>query len=144
VVRRDATRRPRDSRYRGRGHTVSTQTTKRDLEQAVRVINRRAGIVGDVWRRVCAPGCPVDDASVPEPKHHTLACRNVATVGAYYLDGAYGGWALYRVVSESGGVEDVFRCGHRAKRELYLMLEAFLDGWDHRDALAREETTMHP
>lgn len=51
-----------------------------------------------------------------------------ANVGVFYLDGAYGGYDLYRMVNESGGVDDVLRCGHRPKRELYDLMHAYLRG----------------
>ncbi|MBA2312747.1 MAG: hypothetical protein H0V97_08110 [Actinobacteria bacterium] len=51
-----------------------------------------------------------------------------ATVGAYYIDGAYGGVALYRMSNQGGGVSDVFSVGHRTKRDLYEMIRAFIVG----------------
>ena len=54
--------------------------------------------------------------------------KNVSAIGNYHLDGAYGGWALHRIVSDGGGVDDVFRCGHVSKRELYDRMQAFISG----------------
>ena len=51
-----------------------------------------------------------------------------ANVGNYHLDGAYGGWSLYKMVNVAGGVEDVLRCGHVTKRELYNRISALLQG----------------
>lgn len=51
-----------------------------------------------------------------------------ATIGAYTLDGAYGGYSLHRIVNEGGGVTDVFGIGHVPKRELYHAMHAFLRG----------------
>jgi len=87
--------------------------TRRDLDGVCRVLNRRAGFPDgtELWTR--ADG------------------QNRATVGMFYIDGAYGGWALYLTVSEGGGVSDVFRCGHVPARELYGLLRAFLDGWEY-------------
>jgi hypothetical protein len=51
-----------------------------------------------------------------------------ANVGNYHLDGAYGGWALHQMGSESGGIRDVLRSGHVPKRDLYNQMCAFLEG----------------
>ncbi|MEY4427217.1 MAG: hypothetical protein RL535_1515 [Pseudomonadota bacterium] len=56
--------------------------------------------------------------------------RGVANVGNYHLSGAYGGLSLHRMVSQSGGVADIFNCGHVPKRELYQMILAFIAGLD--------------
>ncbi|MHB8742586.1 MAG: hypothetical protein ACYC9L_05610 [Sulfuricaulis sp.] len=58
---------------------------------------------------------------------------NHATIGMYYLDGAYDGFALYRVVTDGGGVSDVFSFGHQSKRELYNAMHAFLRGLEVRE-----------
>ena len=54
----------------------------------------------------------------------------VANIGHYYIDGAYGGVALERMVTDGGGVEAVFSCGHVTKRDLYNRMHAFLDGFE--------------
>jgi hypothetical protein len=84
--------------------------TRRDLDGVCDRINRGAGFDAGtpLWRR--------QDG------------RNIATVGMFYIDGAYGGWALYRMVNEDGGVEDVFNVGHVPARELYGLLHAFIIG----------------
>ena len=51
-----------------------------------------------------------------------------ANIGNYHLDGAYGGYALHRMQSIGGGVQDVFRIGHVSKRELYNAMFAFISG----------------
>ena len=51
-----------------------------------------------------------------------------ANVDAYHLSGAYGGYSLHRTVNESGGISDVFGCGHVPKRELYDRMQSFLRG----------------
>jgi hypothetical protein len=53
-----------------------------------------------------------------------------ANVGVFYIDGAYGGVALYRMATEGGGVSDVFSGGHTTRRDLYNRMRAFLDGID--------------
>src|SRR3990172_10043409 len=57
--------------------------------------------------------------------------RNVAQVGHFYLEGAYGGWALYEIMNEGGGVHDVFSVGHVPRRELYGLMQAFLRGVEY-------------
>ncbi len=85
--------------------------TSKHLEQLCRVLNNRVNGNNDpLWRRV--------------------ASENVATIGAFYIDGAYGGVALYRIVTDGGGVTDIFRSGHMPKRDLYARMTALLDGID--------------
>lgn len=54
--------------------------------------------------------------------------RYVAQIGNYHLSHAYGGVSLHRMHNEGGSIEDVFGCGHVAKRELYNRLYAFMAG----------------
>lgn len=54
--------------------------------------------------------------------------RNNATIGMFYIDGAYGGVALYCMVTNGGGVSDVFNRGHMTKRELYDAMQAYIRG----------------
>jgi hypothetical protein len=51
-----------------------------------------------------------------------------ANVGNYHISGAYGGYCLHRMVSESGGVRDVFNCGHTTARELAGLMSAYMAG----------------
>lgn len=53
--------------------------------------------------------------------------RNVPQVGNYHLDGAYGGYALSRML-DGGGCSDVFRCGHVTKRDLSNRISAMIAG----------------
>jgi hypothetical protein len=55
-----------------------------------------------------------------------------ANIGNYHLSFAYGGVSLHRMMSDGGGVEDVFRCGHIPKRELLNRMHAFIDGLERR------------
>lgn len=54
--------------------------------------------------------------------------KYVANIGNYHLDGAYGGYALRRMVNEDGGISDVLRVGYATKRELYNAMHAFIAG----------------
>jgi hypothetical protein len=51
-----------------------------------------------------------------------------ANVGNYHLSMAYGGYALHRMVNESGGAADVFNRGHISARELSNLLHGFIAG----------------
>lgn len=61
-----------------------------------------------------------------------------STIGAYYLDGAYGGYALYRWVNHSGAVEDVFQKGHVSKDLLENLLRAYIKGLEDSQKKERE------
>lgn len=50
------------------------------------------------------------------------------TVGSYWLSFAYGGVSLHQLANTSGGVHDVFSCGHVPKRELFYRLDAYIAG----------------
>lgn len=50
-----------------------------------------------------------------------------STVGAFTLDGAYGGWQLQQYVNEQGGVAVISKGGYVSKRELYNQLGAILE-----------------
>ena len=50
-----------------------------------------------------------------------------STIGAYTLDGAYGGWQLQQYCNESGGVSVVSRGGYVSKRELYDQICAIME-----------------
>ncbi len=90
---------------------MSDRVTISDLEAICRRINRTVNGTDEapVWTR--------DEDGT-----------NRATIGVFYLDGAYGGYALYRIMSEHGGVTDVLNTGHCPKRELQARMFSFLEG----------------
>ena len=49
-------------------------------------------------------------------------------IGNHYLSMQNGGYALYRIVNEGGGINDIFSRGHGTKRELYGMICAYTSG----------------
>jgi hypothetical protein len=49
-------------------------------------------------------------------------------VGNYHISQAYGGYSLYRMANEAGGVSDVFYSGHVPARDLYNQMQAFIRG----------------
>lgn len=54
----------------------------------------------------------------------------VANVGNHHLSGAYGGWCVHRMVSETGGVSTPIVHGHVPARHLYDLLGAYLRGYE--------------
>ena len=53
-------------------------------------------------------------------------------VGNFHIDSAYGGVALYRMDNESGGCEDVLKCGHTTKGNLAELMHAFIRGLEFK------------
>jgi hypothetical protein len=56
-----------------------------------------------------------------------------AQPGCWHLSGAYGGFALHRMVNASGGVSDPFG-HHMPARELYNRIHAMLIGLEMKGA----------
>ena len=87
------------------------RTSRKCLEAIVSAINESAGVENTEWRTIKEYG----------------VSRNVAPVGAYTLDHAYGGYSLHRYVNEGGAVEAVI--DHRVGAgEMEGLLRAFLAG----------------
>jgi hypothetical protein len=82
---------------------------QRDLEPAVARLNRLTS----------SPLTPYTRAANGEFR---------ANIGNYYLDQAYGGVCLQRMVNGGGGCSDVLMSGHIPKRELYQRLHAYIRG----------------
>ena len=87
------------------------RTSRKCIEAIVSRINEATRVEITEWRTIQEHGSP----------------RNVAPVGAYTLDCAYGGYSLHRYVSEGGAVEAVidYRVG---AGEMERLLRAFLAG----------------
>lgn len=83
-----------------------SRITKSDLERLVQVINMETG-------------------SPLEPYTRNQDGKLVANIGNYHLSGAYGGWSLHRMVTDTGGVESTLNCGHIPKRALFERMAAF-------------------
>ena len=92
------------------------RVTIADLEAVCRRINRTVNGTDET------PVWTMDDTCRKSP---------VANIGVFYLDGAYGGYALYRIMSEGGGVTDVLGTGHTTKRGLQARMFSFLEGIDY-------------
>jgi len=85
------------------------RTTNKHLENLVDLINSTTSSPENPWKR--------DSAD-----------KLQGQVGNFHLSRAYGGFSLHRMVNESGGIRDVFSCGHVTKRELYQRMDALLRG----------------
>ena len=87
------------------------RTSRKCLESLVATINGITGVNVTEWRTI---------------QEHGIS-RNVAPVGAYTLDHAYGGYSLHRYVNEGGAVDAVIdtRC---SAGEMEGLLRAFLKG----------------
>lgn len=85
---------------------------------------------------------------VGAPEHAWIGEK--AQVGHYYISGAYGGYALHKIINEAGGAEDVFGIGHMPARQLYNMMRAYKQGiWEGKQLerlewKRREEETSTP
>ena len=64
----------------------------------------------------------------PAEPYRTVNGKAVANVGNYHISGAYGGYCLHRMCNESGGVSDVFDCGHIPARQLAALMSAYTAG----------------
>ena len=82
-----------------------SRITDKDLQAVVDRINRTTG----------SPAAYRDADG-------TIACRH------FSISHAYGGVSLHRTSNTSGGVADVFGCGHITKRDLYERMHAYLRG----------------
>ena len=94
---------------------MTIRITNKDLAAVLSRINRETN-------------SPLSPYTLTDGKH-------TANIGNYHLSGAYGGVSLHRMVNESGGISDVFGCGHVTKRELYTQMHAFLRGLNAVKAL---------
>lgn len=101
---------------------MAERVTQRDLEAVCARVNRTFGESEAAYRR--------DDGG-----------QWTAVVGSFTLDGAYGGWALYRITSEGGGCFDVLGIGHVPRRELRDAIFAFLRGVELWEDHEREAVT---
>lgn len=87
---------------------MSTRITRAFLEAKAATINSMRG--------------------APAEPYRTVNGKAVANVGNYHISGAYGGYCLHRMCNESGGVFDVFSCGHVPARELAALMSAYTAG----------------
>lgn len=69
--------------------------------------------------------------------------KHIAQIGNYHISQAYGGYCLHRMTNESGGVTDVFSCGHIPARELFERMHAFMRGMELGRELAQAKGAGH-
>ena len=81
--------------------------TKKDLDSKVELLNNMTGN--------------------PTKAYAQEKGKLLAQVGSYVLDGAYGGWGLGQICSEGGGQRTIIG-GHRPKKELFDMIDIFMEG----------------
>mgnify|MGYP005857440173 CR=1 FL=1 len=93
--------------------------TEQIINAQIDRLNRLAGQPPAPYKRV---------SGLPATKANPTGTTTEPCPGNYHLDHAYGGVCLHQM-APSGGVEDVFRCGHVPKRELYERISAFIDGY---------------
>jgi len=65
--------------------------------------------------------------------------NNRATVGMYYISGAYGGVELDRIIRPGGATQCPLGLGHRPKRELWEQMRAYIAGIE--EERARHQST---
>jgi hypothetical protein len=66
----------------------------------------------------------------PVEQYSTVNGKLLANIGNYHLSGAYGGYALHRMVNVGGGIIDISNSGHVSKRALYDLLHMYLAGYE--------------
>jgi hypothetical protein len=88
---------------------MKQQVTQAQLQSVVDRINRITG-------------------SPAEPYTKNAEGKHIANIGNYYLDGAYGGYSLHRMVNAGAGANDILSCGYVPKRELLSLMFAYIQG----------------
>jgi len=71
----------------------------------------------------------------PSSPYTTINGKLKSNINNYHLAGAYGGVNVHRMAA-TGGVYTPFGCGYVTKKELYIRLTSFIDGYE----LAKEST----
>ncbi len=64
----------------------------------------------------------------PMSPYSTIDGRSVANIGNFHLSYAYGGVCLHRMANEDGGVRTPIISYHTTKRDLFDLINAFMDG----------------
>ena len=89
---------------------MSNRITKSNLNGAIELLNRVTNSPAEAYVKV--------------------GDKYTAQLGNFHLSCAYGGYSLHRMVSESGGVSDIFSRGHMPARELYELIHAYRRGFE--------------
>ena len=56
--------------------------------------------------------------------------QGAINIGHYHISGSYGGYCLHQTMNDSGGINDVFNCGHVPARDLIQLMSAFIIGYE--------------
>jgi hypothetical protein len=64
----------------------------------------------------------------PKEPYSLIDGKTVANVGNFHLSHAYGGVCLHRMANDGGGVRTPIISYHTTKRELYGLINAWMDG----------------
>jgi hypothetical protein len=64
----------------------------------------------------------------PLEPSRTVDGKYCANIGNYHISCAYGGYSLHRMVTDGGGADDVFDCGHITARQLAALMSAYTAG----------------
>lgn len=96
---------------------MTTRTTQKDLDCLVNHLNRITGNNPKAWQ--------------------TVNGRNLANIGTYVLNGAYGGWKLAQITNEGGGERNPISMGYVSKKECYYAIHAYISGIE--DCIRGEE-----
>jgi len=51
-----------------------------------------------------------------------------SNAGHYLISQQYGGYELQQICNDGGGVDDVLGTGHIPKKELYYLINAYIEG----------------
>jgi len=66
----------------------------------------------------------------PSSPYTTINGKLKSNINNYHLAGAYGGVTVHRMANPGGGVYTPFGCGYVTKKELYIRLTSFIDGYE--------------
>lgn len=64
----------------------------------------------------------------PCTPYSQVGSMSIANIGNFHLSHAYGGVCLHRMCNESGGVRTPIISYHTTKRQLYDLMNAYIDG----------------
>ena len=98
--------------------------TKQDLERKVELLNHITGNPKEPYT-FSDPDSNFSWMSNNPNMNIVRKCKH--NPGCYHIDKAYSGYELVQM-HESGGVSDVLNTGHIPKKELYNLIDAFMEG----------------
>ena len=69
----------------------------------------------------------------PLEPYTRVSGKYTANIGCYHLSGAYGGVTLHRIDTISGSVSAPIGGGYHTKRELYNLMQGFINGLKNKN-----------